>query len=129
MARKVSNLDFSPSLDAWLQPASANAPCNCAEDRGYSEAPVSILYRDGHPPEMVFEKLNNTFSKRDHLRIWLRPDRYQGRPAWVCAATHDTGIDFSAKDRTFIHKIDSQIDMERSKVVNDLLLTGKVQSL
>ena len=100
-----------------------------AEDRGYSEAPVSILYLDGHPPEMVFEKLNNTFSKRDHLRIWLRPDRYQGRPAWVCAATHDTGIDFSAKDRTFIHKIDSQIDMERSKVVNDLLLTGKVQSL
>jgi hypothetical protein len=100
-----------------------------AEDRGYSEASVSILYLDGHPPEMVFEKLNNTFSKRHHLRIWLRPDRYQGRPAWVCAATHDTGIDFSAKDRTFIHKIDSQIDMERSKVVNDLLLTGKVQSL
>jgi hypothetical protein len=39
------------------------------------------------------------------------------------------GIDFSAEDRTFIHKIDSQIDMERSKVVNDLSLTAKVQSL
>jgi len=100
-----------------------------AEDRGYSEAPVSILYLDGRPPEMVFEKLNNTFSKRHHLRIWLRPGQYQGQPVWVCAATHDTGIDFSAKDRTFIHKIDPQIDMERSKVVNDLLLTGKVQSL
>lgn len=100
-----------------------------AEDRGYSEAPVSILYLEGRPPEMVFEKANNTFSKRHHLRIWLRPDQYQGQPVWVCAATHDTGIDFSAKDRTFIHKIDSQIDMERSKVVNDLLLTGSVQSL
>ncbi|MGA2738380.1 MAG: LssY C-terminal domain-containing protein [Bryobacteraceae bacterium] len=100
-----------------------------AEDRGYSEAPVSILYLDGRPPDMVFEKANNTFSKRHHLRIWLRPDQYQGEPVWVCAATHDTGIDFSAKDRTFIHKIDSQIDIERSKVVNDLLLTGKVQSL
>jgi hypothetical protein len=100
-----------------------------AEDRGYSEAPVSILYLDGRPPDMVFEKTNNTFSKRHHLRIWLRPDQYQGQPVWVCAATHDTGIDFSARDRTFIHKIDSQIDMERSKVVNDLLLTGKVQSL
>ena len=100
-----------------------------AEDRGYSEAPVSILYLDGRPPDMVFEKANNTFSKRHHLRIWLRPDPYQGRPVWVCAATHDTGIDFSAKDRTFIHKIDSQIDLERSKVVNDLLLTGDVQSL
>jgi len=100
-----------------------------AEDRGYKEAPVSILFLDGRPPDMVFEKLNNTFSKRHHLRIWLRPDQYQGQPVWVCAATHDTGIDFSAKDRTFIHKIDPQIDMERSKVVNDLLLTGKVQSL
>jgi hypothetical protein len=55
-----------------------------AEDRGYSEAPVSILYLDGRPPEMVFEKLNNTFSKRHHLRIWLRPDRYQGQP--VCGS-------------------------------------------
>jgi hypothetical protein len=100
-----------------------------AEDKGYSEAPVSILYLDGRPPDMVFEKVNNTFSKRHHLRVWLRPDHYQGQPVWVCAATHDTGIDFSAKDRTFIHKIDPQIDMERSKVVNDLLLTGKVQSL
>jgi len=100
-----------------------------AEDRGYSEAPVSILYLDGRPPDMVFEKTNNTFSKRHHLRIWLRPDPYRGQPVWVCAATHDTGIDFSAKDRTFIHRIDSQIDLERSKVVNDLLLTGKVQSL
>lgn len=100
-----------------------------AEDRGYSEAPVSILYLDGRAPDMVFEKMNNTFSKRHHLRIWLRPDQYRGQPVWVCAATHDTGIDFSAKDRTFIHKIDPRIDMERSKVVNDLLLTGKVQSL
>jgi len=100
-----------------------------AEDRGYSEAPVSILYLDGRSPNMVFEKLNNTFSKRHHLRIWLRPDTYHGLPVWVCAATHDTGIDFSAKDRTFIHKIDPQIDMERSKVVNDLLLSGKVQSM
>jgi len=100
-----------------------------AEDRGYKEAPVSILYLDDRPPELVFEKLNNTFSKRHHLRIWLRPDQYQGRAVWVCAATHDTGIDFSAKDRTFIHKIDSQIDLERSKVVNDLLMTGKVESL
>lgn len=100
-----------------------------AEDRGYKEAPVSILYLDGRAPDLVFEKANNTFSKRHHLRIWMRPDTYQGQPVWVCAATHDTGIDFSAADRTFIHKIDPQIDMERTKVVNDLVLTGKVRSL
>ncbi len=100
-----------------------------AEDRGYSEAPVSILYLDGRPPDMVFEKLNNTFARRHHLRIWLRPDQFHGQPVWVSAATHDTGIDFSAEDRTFIHKIDPQIDVERAKVVNDMLLIGLVESL
>jgi len=100
-----------------------------AEDRGYKEAPVSILYLDERPPDLVFEKMNNTFSQRHHLRIWLRRDRFQGQAVWVCAATHDIGIDFSAEDRTFIHKIDPQIDKERAKVVNDLLLTGKVRSL
>ena len=100
-----------------------------AEQRGYKEAPVSILYLEDRPPDLVFEKMNNTFSQRHHLRIWRRPDTFHGQPVWVCAATHDTGIDFSAQDRTFIHKIDPQIDKERAKVVNDLLLTGKVQSL
>jgi hypothetical protein len=47
----------------------------------------------------------------------------------VCSATHDTGIDYSEQDRTFIHKIDSQIDRERAKVVNDLLFTGLVRGL
>ena len=53
----------------------------------------------------------------------------RGKPVWVCAATHDTGIDFSEENHTFIHKIDPQIDRERAKVVNDLLLTGMVESL
>jgi hypothetical protein len=100
-----------------------------AELRGYKEAPVSILLLDGQPPEMVFQKQNNTFAQRHHLRIWARPTTFNDVPVWVCAATHDTGIDFSPENRTFIHKIDSQIDRERAKVVNDLLLTGKVRSL
>jgi hypothetical protein len=44
----------------------------------------------------------------------------------VIAATHDTGIDFSQENRTFIHKIDPQIDHERAKVVNDLIFGGHV---
>jgi hypothetical protein len=99
------------------------------ENRGYKEAPVSVLMLDGHPPDLVFEKQNDTFAQRHHLRIWRRPVTFQGKPVWVCAATHDTGIDFSPENRTFIHKIDSQIDRERAKVVNDLLLTDQVKSL
>jgi len=100
-----------------------------AEDRGYNEAPVSVLMLDGKPPDKVFEKLNNTFAARHHLRVWLRPETFLGQPVWEVAATHDTGISFSEKDRTFIHKIDSQIDRERAKVTNDLILTGHVQAV
>jgi hypothetical protein len=100
-----------------------------AEQRGYKEAPVSVLLLDGQKPDLVFQKQNNTFARRHHLRIWRREATFEGQPVWLCAATHDTGIDFSPENRTFIHRIDPQIDRERAKVVNDLLLTGKVRSL
>ncbi len=96
------------------------------EQRGYKEAPVSMILLDGRPPDLVLQKANNTFSARHHLRIWRSPDTYRGKPVWLCGATHDIGIDYSDRDMTFIHKIDSNIDLERRKVTNDLLLTGKV---
>jgi hypothetical protein len=94
------------------------------EGRGYKEAPVSVLLLDGRPPDLVFEKQNDTFAMRHHLRIWRRPGQFNDRPVWVCAATHDIGIDFSSENGTFIHRIDPHIDRERSKVVSDLLFTG-----
>jgi len=100
-----------------------------AEMRGYQEAPVSVLLLDGRPPDLVFEKMNDTFAARHHLRIWKRPGTFGGNPIWVCAATHDTGISFSDETRTFIHKIEPRIDVERAKVVNDLMLTGLVRGL
>lgn len=99
------------------------------EQRGYKEAPVSIILLDERPPDLVLQKTNNTFSARHHLRIWRSPDTYRGRPVWLCGATHDIGIDYSDRDMTFIHKIDSNIDLERRKVTNDLLLTGKVHGV
>jgi hypothetical protein len=86
-----------------------------AEDRGYDEAPVSILLVDSKPPDLVFEKTNDTFARWPANR-------------WTVAATHDTGIYFSEEERTFIHRIDPQIDRERDKVVNDLLCTGYVKA-
>lgn len=99
------------------------------EQRGYKEAPVSVLLLDGRPPDLVFQKQNNTFASRHHLRIWRRPGSFNDRPVWVCAATHDIGIDFSEENRTFIHRIDPHIDRERSKVVADLTFTGKVKAM
>lgn len=99
------------------------------EDRGYKEAPVSILMLDGRPPDLTFQKQNDTFAKRHHIRVWQRPDGFDGKPVWVAAATHDIGINFSPESKTFTHVIDSNIDLERSKVVSDLLFTHAVNGL
>jgi len=100
-----------------------------AEQRGYKEAPMSILLLDGKPPDLVFQKQHNTFAKRHHLRIFQRPEKFLGREVWVCAATHDIGIEFSAENRTFIHLIDPKIDRERAKVVFDLMHAGAVEGV
>jgi hypothetical protein len=100
-----------------------------AESRGYKEAPMSILLLDGQKPDFDFEKMLNTFAMRHHLRVWKRPVTYQGKPVWVSAATHDIGIELSPEQRNFIHKIDGRIDIERAKVVSDLVFTGKVKAL
>jgi hypothetical protein len=99
------------------------------EDRGYKEGPMSVLLLDNQPPVMALQKGNNTYAQRHHLRIFRRPDTFAGKPVWVCSSTHDTGIDFSERDRTFIHKVDGEIDKERAKVVSDLLFTGLVKSV
>jgi hypothetical protein len=99
------------------------------EDRGYKEGPMSVLLLEGQAPDMSWQKGNNTFARRHHLRIFRRPGLFNGKPVWVCSSTHDIGIDFSERDRTFIHKVDSSIDKERAKVVSDLLFTGLVRSL
>jgi hypothetical protein len=117
------------SIAAALNPVSRFETVRAlAENRGYSEAPVSVLLLDGKPPDLVLEKTTNTFARRHHLRVWRRPGSFRGKPVWAVAATHDIGIDFSAVERTFIHRIDSQIDGERDKVVNDLMFTGHVDA-
>jgi hypothetical protein len=130
-----AQLESAFAAAGWVSAARLNTSSGLevfravAEMRGYKEAPMSILLLDGQKASMDFEKQNNTFAKRHHLRIWRRPGEFQGRPVWVCAATHDIGIEFSPEKRNFIHKIDSQIDTERAKVVNDLIFGGHVKAL
>ncbi|MBV9085713.1 MAG: LssY C-terminal domain-containing protein [Acidobacteriaceae bacterium] len=98
------------------------------EARGYGEAPMSVLTLDGRPPDLTFQKQNNTFAMRHHIRIWRRPEELDNRPVWVAAATHDISITFSPETKTFTHGIDAAIDQERSKVEADLLFTGAVRA-
>lgn len=100
-----------------------------AENQGYKAAPMSTLTLNGEEPEYAYAKTLDTFSKRHHLRIFATTETWYGEKIWTSSATHDTGIGFSKKNKTFIHLIDTRIDNERTKVVNDLIFTGCVTSV
>jgi hypothetical protein len=99
------------------------------ENRGYDEAPMSILTLGGKPPDMTYEKQNNTFASRHHIRLFLMPQTFQGKPVYVAAGTHDIKIYFSQTSRSITHGIDPNIDNERTKVINDMTFTGKVKGV
>jgi hypothetical protein len=90
---------------------------------GYHTGPVSLESLDGLPPQVVFQKQNNTFAKRHHIRMWQRGE-WRGQPLWAAAATHDVGVKFVVAERTFTHRVETDVDIERDKVTNDLLFAG-----
>lgn len=96
-----------------------------SSEEGYGEAPVSQLYLYGRVEDLAFEKMLNTFLKRHHLRLW-RTDATtpEGREIWLGAATHDIGLD--VHPGVVSHAIESDLDVERTKVGADMLATGQV---
>jgi opacity protein-like surface antigen len=140
----ITNLIFIGSADEvqrafaasdWVQVDSLTAEStyatirSVAENQGYKSAPMSTLLLGGQAPAYAYAKTLNTFSKRHHLRIWASSLPWEGQTVWTSSSTHDTGIGFSKKNKTFIHLIDSHIDNERAKVVNDLIFTGCVSNV
>jgi hypothetical protein len=41
---------------------------------------------DGRTPDLVFEKINDTFAARHRVRIWQRPGTFGGKQIFVWAA-------------------------------------------
>jgi opacity protein-like surface antigen len=140
----ITNLIFIGSAGAverafaasdWVQVDSLTAEStyatirSVAENQGYKSAPMSTLLLGGQAPAYAYAKTLNTFSKRHHLRIWASSLNWEDQTVWTSSSTHDTGIGFSKKNKTFIHLIDTHIDNERAKVVNDLIFTGCVSNV
>lgn len=119
----------------WLQVDSLDAQStyrtirSISEQQSYRTAPMSTLLLEGQKPTYALAKTLDTFSKRHHLRIFATQSKWEGEAVWNSSSTQDIGIGFSASQKNFIHQIDHNIDHERTKVVNDLMLTGCVTGL
>jgi hypothetical protein len=98
-----------------------------AENRAFPDAPMRTLFLDGEEADLSLQKALDTLEKRDHLRIWQRPDaEWGGRAVWASAATRDVAPGFSMRPFGFAHRIESDVALERDRVVHDLRFTGCV---
>ena len=85
----------------------------------YRYSPVSALYVFGRPQDVAFQKARASIHERNHLRLWMTPLRYEGRPVWIGQISRDIGVRFTTKTVT-THKIDPDVDETREYLLEDL---------
>jgi hypothetical protein len=95
--------------------------------RGYPTAPVSNLYLFGRVQDLAFEKPTNDVQNRGHIRIWHTGLLIDGQPAWIGAATYDSGIELTSTTHLPTHHITPTVDLERNSVGADLARTSLVK--
>lgn len=97
--------------------------------KGDEHQPVSTQVAFGRLPDLVYQRVVDTFAKRHHVRLWRSSLLWNGQSVWIAAATRDIGVRLSAAHRGFTHRTDPEIDDERNVLVEDLQVSGGVQAL
>jgi hypothetical protein len=96
----------------------------------YRYSPVSSLYLGGRHQDFALQKARQTINERLHLRLWLTPFRFQGKPVWIGQISRDIGVRFTLKTWNLTtHKIDPNVDEARDYVLDDLMGAGRVSQV
>jgi len=94
----------------------------------YAVAPVSSLYAFGRKQDLALQRARSSIAQRNHMRLWLAPVTFQGRPVWVGQISRDIGVKFTDKSVTFTtHVIDPAVDEAREYFLQSLLTRESVQ--
>ena len=93
----------------------------------YRYSPVSPLYFAKRQQDFAGQKPRHTVHQRNHLRVWLSPLRYQGKPVWVGQISRDIGVRFTFKTWPPVtHKIDPDVDEARMALLEDLVISQQL---
>jgi len=96
----------------------------------YRYSPVSSLYLFERRQDVAFQKARETIHQRNHMRLWLSPYSYRGKPIWVGQISRDIGVRFTLRSPFLTtHKIDPEVDDARDYLVQDLLASESLESL
>lgn len=96
----------------------------------YRYSPVSPLYLFGRSQDVALQRIRSSINERLHLRLWLTPLRFQGRPVWVGQISRDIGVRFTTQVWNLTtHRVDPNVDESRDYVVEDLLRAQRVDAV
>ena len=94
----------------------------------YRYSPMSALYVFGRPQDIAFQKARENIHERNHLRLWMSRERYEGKPVWLGQISRDIGVRFTKKTIT-THKIDPDVDETREFLLEDLAYSQGVAKI
>jgi len=88
----------------------------------YAVAPVSTLYALGRGHDVALQRARRSIAQRNHLRLWLAPFHFEGRPVWIGQISRDIGVKLTTKSPTFTtHVIDPEVDTTREYLLHSLM--------
>jgi hypothetical protein len=87
----------------------------------YRYSPVSPLYLFDRPQDLALQKARDNIHQRNHLRLWISPMQYHGKPVWVGQISRDIGTRFTIHSPYLTtHKIDPDVDAALAALVEDM---------
>lgn len=87
----------------------------------YRYSPVSPLYLYGRPQEIALQKARDSIHQRNHLRLWMSPMQYHGKPVWVGQISRDIGTRLTIHSPYLTtHKIDPDVDAALVALIEDM---------
>ena len=100
------------------------------QHQAYVEMPMSTLFLFGRPQDLSFARADPLMvaAERHHLRLWKTDQTLGGRPLWVGSCTHDIGFERDQRNGGTTHKIDPNIDLERSFLLDSFNAAGDLSS-
>ena len=96
----------------------------------YRYSPVSPLYLYRRQQDFAGQKPRHTVHERNHLRAWLSPMRYRGKPVWIGQISRDIGVRFTFKAWPPVtHKIDPDVDEAMYAFIEDLVYSQQLAKI
>lgn len=93
----------------------------------YRYSPVSPLHLFGRDQDIALQRTRHSINERLHLRLWLTPLTFDGKPVWAGQVSRDIGVRFTTRAWNLTtHRIDPNIDESRDYVIEDLLQARRV---